>query len=65
MTKFSLDKIRKEALEDQLNYYSDEEYTNMSNEALVDRYLRIQETIPENKEEALTKLKQLERTRNI
>ncbi|CAC5383129.1 unnamed protein product [Mytilus coruscus] len=68
--KIPLAHIRQTALRDQiklgiLNHDSDQDYENLSDEDVQQRYTRIGEHQPEIKEEAINKLKQLERTRHI
>ncbi|VDI63951.1 Hypothetical predicted protein [Mytilus galloprovincialis] len=68
--KIPMQHIRKSALEHQiqsgtLRFFTDEEYINISDQELRSRFLRIQESIPENRENAISFLKSLERTRSI
>ncbi|CAG2230124.1 unnamed protein product [Mytilus edulis] len=68
--KIPLAHIRQTALQDQiqlgiLNYHSNQDYENLSDEDVQQRYTRIGENQPEIKEEAINKLKQLERTRHL
>lgn len=68
--KFSLEHIRQTSLEEQfqqgiLRYRSDDDYRNLSEEYLKQRLEALNEQFPENKDNAIEKLKHLERTRKL